>query len=200
MAGSLPWSTVPCASQKSIFLSALLKLSACGRWTLTSRSLPWVPPLARHTAGAHPCTPHPAPCVLASVRATRSTDRTLGGWPQPCTPARIDSIASGRSAKGGAGDLVPFFFFSLAIVSLRYTRTDSLSSFLQAHHLPGSPLFYLHCSSLWSRSSLRIIARQKTPLFSRNRQLLLDSILSVSPSLKIKATPILLVSEGTREV
>lgn len=111
MARSLPWSSVPRTSQKSVFLSALLKLSACGRWTLTSRSLPCVRPLARDTAGAHPCASHRAPCVLSSVRATRSTDRALGGWPQPCNPERT----GGLSAKGGAGDQVPFI--SLAVVS-----------------------------------------------------------------------------------
>lgn len=125
MAGSLPWHTVPCSCQENVFLSALLKLSVCGRWTLTRRSLPGVRPLARHTAGAHPCTPHRAPCVLASVRVKRSTERALGGWPQLRNPERIDSIAGGRAAEGGTGDLVSFLFVSLALVSPRYTRPSS---------------------------------------------------------------------------
>lgn len=122
----MPWHIVPCSSPKSAFLSTVLKLSACGRWTLPRLSLPAVRPLAGHTAGAHPCTPLRAPCVFASVGATRCAQRVLGGWPQPCNPERIDSIASGCAAKGGTGNLVPFLFVSLALVSPRYMRTDSL--------------------------------------------------------------------------
>lgn len=147
------------------------------------------PPLARHTAYA--CSPlhatsSPVRLALSEGQAEyRESPRKVASALLP----RLTVSLVAALPRAGPGPLL-VHLFSLKVFP-RYTLTDSLSSFLQAHHLPWSPLFSLHRSSLWSRSSLWIIAKQKFPLFLRNRQNCAESYSLCLSKLKnkIKATP-----------